>query len=179
MVADKKTAETKYVKTRPIDVKIQTERAYQSQKGIFEHRIRTGKNQLNAQGRPRFWKSVGLGFRVPKEAKRGTYVDKKCPFTSDVSIRGRIITGIVHTAKMNRTIIIRRNYLHFVKKYQRYAKRHRNFSVHCSPAFTPKPGDRVIVGQCRPLSKTVRYNVLQSVSHKKQHTSQGKKFVKH
>lgn len=51
----------------------------------------------------------------------GTYIDKKCPFTGNVSIRGRIIAGTCHSAKMNRTIIVRRNYLHFIKKYQRYS----------------------------------------------------------
>lgn len=50
----------------------------------------------------------------------GTYIDKKCPFAGNVSIRGRIITGYCHSAKMVRTIIVRRDYLHFVKKYQRY-----------------------------------------------------------
>lgn len=39
----------------------------------------------------RFVKNVGLGFKTPKTAKEGTYVDKKCPFTGDVSIRGRIL----------------------------------------------------------------------------------------
>lgn len=32
-----------------------------------------------------------VGFKTPAEAIEGTYVDKKCPFTSDVSIRGRIL----------------------------------------------------------------------------------------
>jgi small subunit ribosomal protein S11e len=32
-----------------------------------------------------------LGFKTPAEAVEGLYVDKKCPFTSDVSIRGRIL----------------------------------------------------------------------------------------
>ena len=50
----------------------------------------------------------------------GTYIDKKCPFTGDVSIRGRILAGTCHSAKMMRTIIVRRNYLHYVKKYQRW-----------------------------------------------------------
>lgn len=39
----------------------------------------------------RFVKNVGLGFKTPKLAREGTYVDKKCPFTGDVSIRGRIL----------------------------------------------------------------------------------------
>jgi small subunit ribosomal protein S11e len=104
----------------------------------------------------------------------GTYIDKKCPFTGTVSIRGRIIAGTCHSAKMNRTIIVRRNYLHFVKKYQRqanlhwlnffggcciitnilafmnrYEKRHSNIPAHISPCFRVREGDHVIIGQCR------------------------------
>lgn len=47
----------------------------------------------------------------------GIYPDKKCPFTGDVSIRGRILTGRVVSTKMTRTIIIRRDYLHYIPKY--------------------------------------------------------------
>jgi small subunit ribosomal protein S11e len=39
----------------------------------------------------RYYKNVGLGFKTPLEAKTGSYIDKKCPFTSNISIRGRII----------------------------------------------------------------------------------------
>ncbi|DBA88534.1 TPA: 30S ribosomal protein S11, chloroplastic [Trebouxia sp. C0005] len=63
----------------------------------------------------------------------GTYIDKKCPFTGDISIRGRILSGIVKSTKMNKTIIVRRNYVHYIKKY------------------------------ARPLSKTVRFNVLRVI----------------
>ena len=65
----------------------------------------------------RWTKEVGLGFKTPKEAKAGTYIDKKCPFTGNVSIRGRILKGIVLSTKMSRTLIIRRDYLHWVSKY--------------------------------------------------------------
>jgi Ribosomal_S17 N-terminal len=51
----------------------------------------------------------------------GSYIDHKCPFTGNVSIRGRILSGTVKSTKMNRTLIVRRNYLHFIKKYQRCA----------------------------------------------------------
>lgn len=93
----------------------------------------------------------------------GAYVDKKCPFTGTVSIRGRILAGTCHSAKMQRTIIVRRDYLHFVKKYQRYEKRHSNIPAHVSPCFRVKEGDHIIIGQCRPLSKTVRFNVLKVI----------------
>jgi hypothetical protein len=64
---------------------------------------------------------LNFGVCVLYLSYAGTYIDKKCPFTGTVSIRGRIIAGTCHSAKMNRTIIVRRNYLHFVKKYQRHA----------------------------------------------------------
>ena len=83
--------------------------------------------------------------------------DKKCPFTGLVSIRGRILTGTVVSTKMHRTLVIRREYLHYVPKYDRYEKRHKNLAAHVSPAFRVEEGDQVTVGQCRPLSKTVRF----------------------
>lgn len=58
---------------------------------------------------------------------------------------------------MHRTLVIRREYLHYVPKYNRYEKRHKNLAAHVSPAFRVQEGDWVTVGQCRPLSKTVRY----------------------
>ncbi|SBT79298.1 40S ribosomal protein S11, putative [Plasmodium malariae] len=73
--------------------------------------------------------------------------------------------GMVISNKMKRTIIIRRNYLHYVKKYNRFEKRHKNIPCHCSPCFEVKEGDIVTVGQCRPLSKTVRFNVLHVEKH--------------
>lgn len=159
----------------------QTERAYQRQMMLSQ-----GRRRVLAQGQKiqagakltRFYKNIGLGFRTPRAAIAGTYIDKKCPFTSSVSIRGRILTGIVRSTKMNRTIIIRREYLHYIPKYNRYEKRHANLAAHCSPCFRGiKEGDRVTVGECRPLSKTVKFNVLKVEDLKaKKNRKQFKKF---
>ena len=46
---------------------------------------------------------------------------------------------------------------------RRYEKRHSNLAAHISPCFRCKEGDTVVVGQCRPLSKTVRFNVLRVI----------------
>ncbi|KRX06975.1 Nucleic acid-binding, OB-fold [Pseudocohnilembus persalinus] len=136
----------------------QNERAFQKQTGVFQNskRLLASKSSKGV----RFWKNIGLGIKTPKEAIEGKYIDKKCPFTSDVSIRGKIIKGIVISKSMSRTIIIRRDYMHYIKKYNRYEKRHTNIPVHISPAFNVKEGDIVFAGQCRPLSKTVRFNVV-------------------
>jgi len=163
-----------------VEIEHQNERAFQKQPTIFL----AGKQRLVGKkaGKPvstkkpvklRFVRNVGLGFKTPKAASQGTYVDKKCPFTGNVSIRGRILRGIVQSTKMKRTIIVRRDYLHYIPKYNRFEKRHTNIPAHCSPCFSVKDGDIVTIGQCRPLSKTVRFNVLDhtpqsSVTQKKQ-----------
>ena len=115
-------------------------------------------------------------FVLPSFPTTGTYIDKKCPFTGNVSIRGRILTGLVKTHKMNRTLIMRMDYLHYIKKYQRYEKRHTNLPAHISPCFRVKEGDTVVVGQCRPLSKTVRFNVLKVIPSG---SKSGKSFAAH
>eukprot|EP00891_Asterochloris_glomerata_P002203 jgi/Astpho2/2203/fgenesh1_pg.00040_%23_45_t len=141
----------------------QGEKAFQKQLGVNVGFKKVGQKKTPGKAGQRYWKNVGLGFKTPKEAIEGTYIDKKCPFTGDVSIRGRILSGLVRSTKMHRTIIIRRNYVHYIKKYARYEKRHTNVAVHVSPCFRVAEGDTVIVGQCRPLSKTVRFNVLRVI----------------
>ncbi|KAI7856283.1 40S ribosomal protein [Circinella umbellata] len=151
---------------------IQTEKAYQKQHGIFQ-------NSKNPAKRSKRWvKDVGHGFKTPVEAKTGNYVDKKCPWVGEVNIQGRILTGVVISTKMKRTIVLRRDYLHYVPKYNRYEKRHTNISAHLSPAFdnlAVETGDIVTVGQCRPLSKTIRFNVLK-VQKAKSASKQFSKF---
>jgi small subunit ribosomal protein S11e len=143
----------------------QTERAFQKQLGVNLVAIKKTAAKVKIPGKAglRWYKNVGLGFKTPKEAIEGGYIDKKCPFTGNVSIRGRILTGVVKSTKMTRTIVVRRDYLHYIKKYARYEKRHTNISAHISPCFRCREGDTVVIGQCRPLSKTVRFNVLRVI----------------
>ncbi|KAL1117371.1 hypothetical protein AAG570_004697 [Ranatra chinensis] len=153
----KKKAVLRYTRNVGLGFKTprETEKAFQKQQHVFLCSKTATKKSL------RRYRNVGLGFKTPREAIEGTYIDKKCPFTGNVSIRGRILTGVVQKMKMQRTIVIRRDYLHYIRKYNRFEKRHKNMSVHLSPCFRDvEIGDVVTVGECRPLSKTVRFNVL-------------------
>merc|ERR1712159_637594 len=115
---------------------LQTEKAFQKQDGVFLNSKKLLAKKTSSG--VRFYKKIGLGFKTPQTAIEGAYIDKKCPFTSDVSIRGRIFKGVVISTKMKNTIVIRRDYLHFIKKYNRFEKRHKNITAHCSPAFRLK-----------------------------------------
>merc|ERR1712137_1119878 len=142
-----------------IAMDVQTERSFQKQPHIFAGKARV-LSRSTRKG-PRQVKSIGLGFKTPAKAKEGRCIDKKCPFVGQVSIRGKLLRGVVHRTFMKNTITVRRDYLHYQKKYRRYEKRHKMISAHCSPAFDARPGDEVIIGETRPLSKTVRFNVLE------------------
>ncbi|WUR02443.1 ribosomal protein uS17 [Vairimorpha necatrix] len=102
------------------------------------------------------------GFTVPKTAIDATYIDKKCPFTGDVKVTGKIFEGVVYKMKADKTIVVRINRLVYNKKYRRYGRRHTNVSTHMSPCFEGliHVGDTVICGETRRLSKTKSSVVL-------------------
>ena len=84
----------------------QNERAFQKQAALSH----SYKKSATAKGKGARWtRSVGLGYKTPEAAVKGTYVDKKCPFTGNVAIRGRILKGVVISTKMARTIVLRRD----------------------------------------------------------------------
>jgi len=141
----------------------QNQRGYQKQDCIFQGKKRVLGSKKPGIRETRYYKQVGLGIKTPKTAIEGTYVDKKCPWTGSVNIRGKMMTGVIKTTKMKNTVIIRKDYLHYIKKYNRFEKRHKNTPVHVSPAFRVKAGDEILAGQCRPLSKTVRFNMLKVI----------------
>lgn len=108
------------------------------------------------------------GYKAPETAYSRDYIDKKCPFTGDVRVTGRIFKGEVKKMKAEKTIVVVINYLHYSKKYKRYGRRHTNISVHMSPCFEGliSVGDTAICGEVRPLSKTKASVVLGYVKPK-------------
>ena len=78
---------------------------------------------------------------APPAAAQGTYIDKKCPWTGNVSIRGRILKGVVVSTKMARTIVLRRDYLRFISKCVAWrcglARRPRGERALAPPAWPP------------------------------------------
>ncbi|KAI5136056.1 small subunit ribosomal protein S11e [Nematocida ausubeli] len=110
----------------------------------------------------RLVKNIGLGYETPITATNGTYIDKKCPFTSDVTIRGTIFKGEIVSLKQTRTAVVVKRYLHYHPKYMRYERRNTRFNVHLSPCWDGlvEVGSKVVCGETRPLSKTKKFAVI-------------------
>lgn len=86
--------------------------------------------------------------------------DPKCPWHGHLKVRGAILTGVVAKKKMQRTVVVRHEFLRYIRKYMRYEKRHKNIHAHLPPCIDVKEGDVVVIGETRPLAKTVSFVVL-------------------
>jgi len=86
--------------------------------------------------------------------------DKKCPWHGNVRVRGVLLTGRVVKARMKNTVVVEREYLVWVPKYMRYERRRSRIHAHNPPCIGAKEGDVVLIGETRPLAKSVAFVVL-------------------
>lgn len=100
---------------------------------------------------------VGLGIEPPKERCS----DKNCPFHGTLSVRGRALTGVVTSDKMSKTVTVELEHVHKVAKYERYERRTSKLHAHNPPCISARVGDRVKIMECRRLSKTKPFVVVQ------------------
>jgi small subunit ribosomal protein S17 len=102
-------------------------------------------------------RDIGYDFKPPAKVCE----DENCPWHGTLPIRGKILEGRVVSTKQQRTIIIERNYLHYVPKYERYERRRKRMAVHKPDCIELKVGDKVRIAECRPLSKTKHFVVME------------------
>jgi small subunit ribosomal protein S17 len=102
--------------------------------------------------------SAGLQVTPPKR----TCDDARCPFHGHVKVRGKILTGKVVSISDKQTVVLQREFLHMVPKYNRYERRRGKVHAHLPPCIELKEGDTASVAECRPLSKTISFVVIQS-----------------
>ena len=105
---------------------------------------------------------MSLTFKKPKKSCN----DKNCPFHGTLSVRGRVFEGVVATSKMDKTAIIEREYLQFSPKFVRYEKRRGHIPSHNPPCINAKEGQHVKIVECRPLSKTVSFVIVEKLEIK-------------
>jgi len=89
--------------------------------------------------------------------------DQKCPFHGALSIRGRALDGVVVSSKMDKTVVVRRDYLNYVPKLKRYERRRSRIPAHNPPCINAKEDDQVKIAECRPISKTVSFVVVEKL----------------
>jgi len=86
--------------------------------------------------------------------------DRNCPEHGTLSTRGTVFEGEVVSDKMQATVIVQRNRMIKVKKYDRYKKSRSRIPAHNPPCINAKTGDNVRIMECRKLSKTVSFVIV-------------------
>ena len=89
--------------------------------------------------------------------------DKNCPTHGTLRVRGAVIEGIIVSDKAKDTVIVEKEYLHFNSKYERYERRKTRLNVHKPKCMDVHVGDKVRIGECRKISKTKCFVVLEKV----------------
>lgn len=92
--------------------------------------------------------------------------DPRCPYHGNISIRGKTIEGIVVSAKMDKTIKVRKERIVYIPKYKRYKKSFTVYTAHNPKCIDAKEGDLVRISETRPLSKTKTFVVLEVLNTK-------------
>ncbi len=81
------------------------------------------------------------------------------------STRGRQFVGKVVRAAARKTVVVEWPRLNFLPKYERYEKRRTRVHVHLPDHITDiAVGDMVRISECRPISKTKHFVVVEKVT---------------
>jgi len=88
-------------------------------------------------------------------------IDKNCPNHGTIRTRGRSFVGKVLSSKMKRTVLIEFPRLTYIPKYERYEKKRTRLKAHNPDCIGATKGDVVKVMECRPLSKTKHFVIIE------------------
>lgn len=102
-------------------------------------------------------RNIGIGVKEPTQSCE----DVKCPFHGRLPVRGNVLKGKVVSSRAQKTVIVEKDYLHWLPKYQRYERRHSRISAYNPECMAAKEGDLVTIAECRPLSKTKAFVVVE------------------
>jgi small subunit ribosomal protein S17 len=102
-------------------------------------------------------RDIGLDVRAPDKACD----DPKCPFHGNLSVRGQVFSCIVVSDKMDSTVVVLREFEKKIPKFERFEKRKSKIHAHNPSCIDAKVGDKVRIAECRPLSKTKSFVVVE------------------
>ena len=103
-------------------------------------------------------RDIGLDVEAPEQ----TCEDENCPFHGTLPVRGQVLDGRVADVAAEKTIIVERERLWKLPRFERFEKRTSRTNVHLPPCVEVTVGDKVTIAECRPLSKTKSFVVVEA-----------------
>ena len=104
-----------------------------------------------------------IGIELNNQPKGEWDGDENCPFYGSLRLRGQIIEGTIAKVGMQKSIIVEREHIRYMQKFERYEKRKRRYAAHHPSCIGDvNVGDSVRIMECRPLSKTITFCVIEA-----------------
>ena len=102
-----------------------------------------------------------IGITVKKSTRSPIDNEKNNPFNGTLSIRGKLFEGIVVNAKAKNTVTIEKKSSINFSKFRRYGRSKNRIHAHVPSNLDVKEGDHVIAAECRPISKSVSFVIIE------------------
>lgn len=87
--------------------------------------------------------------------------DKNCPYHGGLPVRGKLLEGKVSSIKAKKTITLQRESPVYINKFRRYARSKSTIHAHVPECIDVEEGDQVLTAECRPLSKSISFVVVE------------------
>ena len=104
-------------------------------------------------------RNIGLPVQDPK--KKIIENEKNNPFNGSLSIRGKLFEGTVINAKAKSTVVIQKESPIYFSKFKRFGRSKNKIHAHVPSNIDVQEGDYVIAAECRPISKSVSFVVVE------------------
>ena len=104
-------------------------------------------------------RNIGVNVKLPSNECK----DKKCPSHGELSVRGKSFTGIIIKRDVHKTATVEWSRRIKIPKYERYEKKRTKVRAHNPSCIDAKEGDNVKIMECRPLSKTKNFVIIENL----------------
>lgn len=89
--------------------------------------------------------------------------DRNCAMHGGMTTRGAVVEGEVVSDRGKKTVIVQRNLVKYLPKYERYIRLRSKIAAHNPDCVDAKTGDVVKIEECRKISKTKAWVVTSVV----------------
>jgi small subunit ribosomal protein S17 len=102
-------------------------------------------------------RNIGIFVSPPRRSCE----DKNCPYHGKLSVRGRVFSGTLVSAKARKMVVVEHQYSRPVTKYKRFERSKSKMHAYVPECMDVIEGKRVRIAECRPLTKTVAFVVIE------------------
>lgn len=102
-------------------------------------------------------RNIGLSVAAPKSE----CTDHYCPFHGNLPVRGKLFEGTVVSAKARKMVVVQRETPKYIDKFKRYARSKSTIHAFAPSCLTIEEGVKVVAAECRPLSKSISFVVVE------------------